>query len=331
MKKLSNIGERQLIKLARSIIKEHHESIDLTDDCAIIPIGKKYLLATSDMISEKTHIPKGMKPWQIGWFAAAINLSDIAAKGGHPLGLLLSLGLPPSYPKSSFLEIIKGASSCANRQNTAIIGGDTKENDHIVISGTALGIVEKDQYISRKGAKVGDVVAVTGTIGKAAVGFYDLKYNKNVGNINPLCEPEPRVAEGIRLAETKKVHCCMDLSDGLSSSLYQLAELNNCGFHLKRNQIPVSSRLQDYATHNVTFDQEFFVFHFGGDYELLLTVKEQDFPHLQQVLKKHDTPLTRIGSVIKDNTVLIDTEQNQRIMLPNLGYEHFSNRQEEMS
>ncbi len=326
MEKLSDIGERNLIVLARSILKEHHESIDLTDDCAMLPLDSDYLLVTSDMISEKTHIPEGMKPWQIGWFVTAINLSDIAAKGGSPLGILLSYGLPSSFPKSSFIDLVKGASSCANRYKTKIIGGDTKENDHIVISGTALGLVKREQVISRKGAKEADIVAVTGLLGKAAAGFYELKQKKNIGTINSLCEPEPRIDEGISLAKTLKVHCCMDLSDGLSSSLYQLAELNNCGFHLKSELLPISSQLHKYAEYDTSIDEEHLALHFGGDYELLLTADKQDFFYLQNVLKKHNTSLTRIGTVTKSNQITIDKIKKKNCVLPNLGYEHFSDK-----
>ena len=319
MKTVSDIGERKLIELASLIYQEHHESVDLTDDCAIIPINEDFLLASTDMISERTHIPKGMKPWQIGWFATAINLSDIAAKGGYPLGILLSLGMPKSFPESSFLELNKGASSCATRYNTTIIGGDTKENDHLVLCGTALGKVKQEYYLSRKGANPGDVVAVTGELGKAAAGFYELQKEIKHGNINSLCEPIPRVFEGILLAETKKVHCCMDLSDGLSSSLYQLADLNNIGFQIHHELLPISTQLHSYAKNDSTLNESHLSLHFGGDYELLLTASKKHFPTLQEILNQYETPLTVIGEVITEHKIYIDNNIGKKAILPNLG------------
>jgi len=326
MKTVSDIGERKLIELASLIYQEHHESVDFTDDCAILPINDEYFLASTDMISEKTHIPKGMKPWQIGWFATAINLSDIAAKGGHPLGVLLSIGMPRSFHESSFLELIKGASSCANRYDTKIIGGDTKENDHLVLCGTALGKVKKEHFLSRKGANPGDVVAVTGELGKAATGFYELQNEIKQGNINCLCEPTPRLFEGISLAETKKIHCCMDLSDGLSSSLYQLADLNNVGFQIHYELLPISTQLRSYAKKDRALDESYLALHFGGDYELVLTTSKDHISNLQEVLDQYHTPLTVIGEVISEQKIYIDDNMKKKIVLPNLGYENFTDK-----
>jgi thiamine-monophosphate kinase len=326
MKTISDLGERKLIKLASNIYSEDNASVDLTDDCAIISMDDTYLLASSDMISEKTHIPKKMTPWQIGWFITAINLSDIAAKGGHPLGVLLSMGLPKTYPESSFVELIKGASSCAVVFNTMIIGGDTKEHETMVLTGTALGKVKKDCFMSRKGALTGDVVAVTGSLGAAAAGFYSLKLDNQNSGINALCEPTPRVLEGMALAETKKVHCCMDLSDGLSSSLYQLSELNKTGFEVQQNLLPLSSELQSFSKKDPQIDLVQSALHFGGDYELLLTSSKENIYSLQKTLKKFNTNLTVIGEVVEDQEIRLISGQN-KIHLSNKGYEHFKKRQ----
>ena len=327
MKTLSDIGERELIRMASSIYHEHHPSSDFTDDCAIIPINEEYLLASSDMISEKTHVPHGMNPWQIGWFITAINLSDVAAKGGNPLGLLLSLGMPKTYPSSSFLDVIKGASSCATNYNTSIIGGDTKEHDSLAISGTALGKVKKDLFMPRKGIQPNDVVLVTGSLGKAAAGYHLLQQQKTLGNVNALCEPRPRVNEGIRLAETKLVHCCMDLSDGLSSSLYQLSELNQVGFEIYQDKLPISSQLKECALFDSTIDELQLSLHFGGDYELLFTASEKNISTFQNELRRIGTKVTIIGKVISDkNEVVLKKSNGFCNQLPNLGYEHFKER-----
>ena len=94
MKKLSDLGERRVIRLISNILSKGDEIVGIGDDCAALEFGEEYLLVSTDMIYKKTHVPEIMTPWQIGWFVVAINLSDIAAKGGKPLGLVLSLGLP---------------------------------------------------------------------------------------------------------------------------------------------------------------------------------------------------------------------------------------------
>ena len=169
--KLSDIGERNAIKRIETILSKGDVAVGIGDDCAAFTIGDDYLLVTTDMITQKTHIPEGMTPFQIGWFVVAINLSDIAAKGGRPLGLVLALGLPKNTSELFFTELMKGADACAIQNDTHIVGGDTKENPEITICGTAFGLVRKDEFMPRKGAKIGDVVAVTGTLGKAGAGY----------------------------------------------------------------------------------------------------------------------------------------------------------------
>ena len=113
MKNLSDLGERKAIKLISKIISKGDIEVGIGDDCAAINMGKEYLLITTDMITKKTHMPKEMTPFQIGWFIVAINLSDIASKGGTPLGLVLSFGLPKKTSDAFLKDLTKGADACA--------------------------------------------------------------------------------------------------------------------------------------------------------------------------------------------------------------------------
>ena len=144
VKKLIDLGERKAIKMISELISSDKNVLGLIDDCAAIDTGSEYLLVSTDMITQKTHISKQMTPWQIGWFITAINLSDIASCGGKPLGITLSLGLPVDTTDIFLKEIIRGASKCATMYQTEILGGDTKENPNITLCGTALGLVKKD-------------------------------------------------------------------------------------------------------------------------------------------------------------------------------------------
>lgn len=325
MKKLSDLGERRAIQLISNILSKGKIAVGIGDDCAAFEFGKDYLLVTTDMISEKTHIPKVMSPWQIGWFIVAINLSDIAAKGGKPLGLVLSLGLPKNTSESFLKDLMRGADKCATQYNTTIVGGDTKENNEITLCGTAFGLVKKDEFMSRKGAKPGDIVVVTGTLGKAAAGYYALKNNiRNREMLKGFLEPIPRIKEGMALAKTKLATSAMDMSDGLSSSLYQLQDLNKVGFEIDKEKIPLSSMLLKIEGKQ-GFDVYDHAIHFGGDYELLLTIPQNSFREAQKTMEKTGNSLTRIGRVTKETKILIKSNGKTQV-LENRGYEHFIKR-----
>jgi len=323
VKTLSDLGERKAIKLIENILTKGDNILDIGDDCAALDFEKQYLLVTTDMISQKTHIPKEMTPFQIGWFIVSINLSDIAAKGGKPLGVVLSYGLQKKTSAKYLKELTRGANTCATTFKTNIIGGDTKETSEITICGTAFGIVNKDEFIPRKGAKTDDLIAVTGSLGKAGAGYYCLKnniLNKNISKA--LLEPFPKLKEGQLLAQQKCATSCMDLSDGLSSSLYQLSEINDVGFEINYEKIPISSSLLKLKKKNTKLNVSDFVLHFGGDYELLLTIPPNFFPKIKNILEKNDCNLYSIGKVTKDKHVKINLGNNVEI-LENKGYEHF--------
>ena len=323
VKKLSDLGERRAIHLISNILSKGDVAVGVGDDCAALEFGKDFLLVSTDMVSKKTHIPKIMTPWQIGRFIIAINLSDIAAKGGKPLGLVLSLGLPKDTPELFLKELIEGADDCATTYGTSIIGGDTKENPNIIVCGTVFGIVRKNEFMSRKGAKPGDIVAVTGTLGKAGAGYYALKHNtENKKILNGLLEPKARLQEGMALAGEKIVTSCMDISDGLSSSLYQLQELNNVGFEIEKEKIPLAQTLFKLAREKRQLDAYEYALHFGGDYELLLTIPPDKFEKAVQSVEKVGNRITLIGRVTKDNKITIISNETKKI-LQNRGYEHF--------
>ncbi|MEA3457449.1 MAG: thiamine-phosphate kinase [Candidatus Thermoplasmatota archaeon] len=322
MKRLSDLGERKAIQLIHDILSSGDEAIGIGDDCAAFEFGEKYLLVSTDMITAETHIHKKMTPWQVGWFVVAINLSDIAAKGGKPLGLVLSLGLPRSTSDIFLKELMEGADSCATMHGTSIVGGDTKENPNVTICGTVFGIVKKNEFMSRKGAKPGDVVAITGTLGKAGVGHYALQHSiENEEITKGLFEPSPRLEEGMVLAGLKMINSCMDISDGLSSSLYQLQELNNVGFEIEKKRIPLAKDLVKLANQE-NLDAYEYGLHFGGDYELLLTVYPDKFEKVKRSIEKAGTSLTAIGHVTKNRKIHVVDGGSKKI-LSNGGYEHF--------
>ena len=236
--------------------------------------------------------------------------------------MVLSLGLPKDTSDEFLENLMKGADKCATQYGTSIIGGDTKENPNVMLCGTAFGIVKKNEFMGRKGAKPGDIVAVTGTLGKAAAEYYAFKHNVGKKNLKGLLEPEPRLEEGIMLAKAGVVTSCMDISDGLSSSLYQLQELNDVGFKIDEEKIPQSQELLELTGKIKTLNVHELSIHFGGDYELLLTISPDKFEKAQKIVENTGNQLTPIGIVTKDDKIVIISNGIDKV-LENKGYEHF--------
>jgi len=323
MKKLSDMGERKAIDIVSAIFKTKDVAVGIGDDCAAIDIGEKYLLITTDMISQRTHIPKQMTPFQMGWFVVAINLSDIAAKGGVPIGLVLSFGLPKDTSEKFLKQLAEGANKCAIDFDTHIIGGDMKETSEITLCGTAFGTVKKKEFMSRKGIKADDILAVTGNLGKAGLGYFSIKLESHKNALSKhLFEPIPRLKEGIELAQQKCITSCMDISDGLSSSLYQLQKLNNVGFEVDLKMIPISKGLIGLKKKNRDIDIYKIALNFGGDYELLVTIPEIKFEEVEKNLRKIGCKLIAIGKATNENKIMV-FDGNVKEPLENLGYEHF--------
>ncbi|MBN1861763.1 MAG: thiamine-phosphate kinase [Candidatus Thermoplasmatota archaeon] len=323
VKRLEDIGERNAIQKIEKILTPGKNSRGMGDDCAMIECRNEYLLVTTDMMSQQTHIPAQMTPYQMGWFLVAINLSDIAAKGGSPLGVVCSYGLPRRTSVSFLKTLTKGADACAIRYGTHIVGGDTKETTEITLCGTAIGTVKKDECMTRAGARPGDIVAVTGVLGSAGAGYHALKQQKQAQTLSKgLFEPLPRLKEGRMLAQQHTVTSSMDLSDGLSASLYQLQEVNAVGFEIQESTLPLAPGLyqlfgkhQKKKVYNVAL-------HFGGDYELLVTIRPEQFQRTQHTLQKQGSSLTAIGRVTKKKELTILGERTKKV-LKNKGYEHF--------
>jgi thiamine-monophosphate kinase len=214
--------------------------------------------------------------------------------------------LPRNTSEDFLKELTRGAKTCALKFNTRIMGGDTKETKEITLCGTALGLVKKEEFMPRKGAKPGDIVAVTGTLGKAGAAYYSK-------DKTPLLEPIPRLKEGRVLASQKCVTSSIDISDGLSSSLYQLKEINEVGFEIDFNLLPISPNVA-----------ESIALHFGGDYELLVTIPASRFSKVRKEMNKNGLNLFPIGRVTEEKEIVI-VKKKKRKILEDKGYQHFTN------
>jgi thiamine-monophosphate kinase len=316
MTRLDERGERWMVDRIQRLLGDK----TVGDDTACIPWGKDYLLATTDATTIRTHYP-WHSPESWGWYVAAVNLSDIAAKGGRPLGVLLSLLLPRKTDVRTVALIMKGAKKCCARFGTKVVGGDTKEGGEICLIGSAFGRVPQDEFMPRNGARPGDILALTGSVGAAAAGFLALQDGTAghglKGEERRLLLPVPRIFEGMAAARTKAVHACTDLSDGLSASVHQLCRPSGVGASVVWDAVPISKALIERGQAD-----ERWAFHFGGDFELLMAIPPRDFKKVLSAVERTGTCLKAIGRVDRGRNVEI-VGRGFRRPLKYGGWEHF--------
>lgn len=331
MLRLADVGERRAIEILRNVMDKRRGgdvAVGIGDDCAVIDIGREYLLVTTDMMTAGSHIPPGMTPFQIGWSVVAVNLSDIAAKGGRPLGLVTAFGLPRTASLDFVREVAEGMDSCAAEFGTSIIGGDTKEGKELTITGTALGTVSKKDIMLRTGAEVGDIAAVTGTLGRAGAGYWSMRHRLGLKKAErALLEPYPRVGEGIALAKSGVATSCMDISDGLASSIYQMSSMTRLGFEIERARLPIADEVMTACRlmGRAALADEFSLY-YGGDYELLVTLRPGGFNRAHNALQRMGTALTPVGTVCKTKANMLIEKGGKKSVLENRGWQHFISR-----
>ncbi|CDN30361.1 Thiamine-monophosphate kinase [Mucinivorans hirudinis] len=245
MTQLSEIGEFGLIATIAKNFAEliPHECSGIGDDCAIIPIGKdKSLVVTTDMLVEDVHFLRDrITSYELGYKSLAVNLSDIAAMGALPHSTFLSISLPSDIS----IEWCEGFFAGYRAHNVALLGGDTtKSTEKITINVTAIGTVDNENIKLRKGAKAGDKIYVTSTLGDSAGGLQSILQNRpNKELIKAHNLPRPHIAEGLELSVNKNVTAMMDISDGLASDIRHILEASNVGAKIELSKIPISNTL----------------------------------------------------------------------------------------
>jgi thiamine-monophosphate kinase len=299
------------------------------DDCAIAEDGERYLVWTTDMLHRKSDFPGIATPWQIGWMTIAVNLSDVAAMGAVPLGLLVAAGIPLETDLSFAEEIFAGMRDCAHRFETRVLGGDLDTHDELTLVGTAIGRVERELVLRRQGARPGDLLCTTGTLGSAGAGLrIALAAEEGKGReeieedlsllalTRRLLEPTPRVKEGRALALTRSVTSMMDNSDGLVLSLFDLAEASGVGFSVREDLIPIDPLVAETARDKEdAFDLALAA---GGDFELVFTVRPD---RIEDTARACD--LTVIGEVLKEREIVIESDRGKRALEPR-GFQHMT-------
>ncbi|MBM3254066.1 MAG: thiamine-phosphate kinase [Candidatus Omnitrophica bacterium] len=305
MEKISEIGEFNLINRIRKFIRYKDKNVvyGIGDDAGVLRYTKtKYLLFCSDMLIEEVHFKReNASGFQIGWKALGVNLSDIAAMAGIPKFCTVSLGVPKDLPISFLDEFYKGLNSIAKKFNVSVVGGDTNRSDKFVVDVALIGEVERENLILRSGAKIGDVLFVTETLGGSIYGKH-LNFT-------------PRIKEARVLVRNFKVNSMIDISDGLSLDLHHILEESNVGAVIYENLIPLSINCK--GVNNALFE--------GEDFELLFSMSPKE---AKRLIKERDTlfktRVSKIGYVTQKRYGIIFIDKNGlRKKLRKAGYEHF--------
>ncbi|WP_304044466.1 thiamine-phosphate kinase [Methanobrevibacter gottschalkii] len=302
--KVSDIGEKELVKYIIANSKKI-----TPDDTAVTPFLDLNLISTCDMLIQSRHFPKNMSYFDMGFKAVTVNVSDLAAMGAEPLGFLLSIAIPKDLEVDSFKQIIDGVFKACDYYSIPLIGGDTNEASEIIISGTALGTCDKP--LMKNTYKQGDLVAITGDIGLAALGF-ELETLDNI-YVEKALKPKARIKEG-QILKDYGATSATDITDGIASELYEIKK-DNFGFMIYEELLDISDEYKNMAN-GLDLDYLDLILHVGEDFELLFTISKDD-------LEKLPIDYKVIGEVTDSDVVEITLENGFVDKIKNKGYEHY--------
>lgn len=301
--KVSDIGEKELVKYIIANSKKI-----TPDDSAITEFSSTNLVSTCDMLIQSRHFPKNMSYFAMGFKAVTVNVSDLAAMGANPLGFLLAIAIPKDLKLDYFKKIIDGVLSACEYYSIPLIGGDTNEASEIIITGTALGYC--DRPLMKNSYNHGDLIAITGDIGLAALGFelgdFENIYTKKV------LKPEARIKEGLILKDFAS--SATDITDGLASELYEIKK-DGFGFIIHEKLLGISDEYKKLSD-ELNLDYLDLIFHVGEDFELLFTISKEN-------LEKLPINCIVIGEVTDSDKVEIILENGFVDEIKNKGYEHY--------
>lgn len=308
---IESLGEFGLIDyLTTGITNKNSSTVKgIGDDAAVIDVGDKYQLISTDLLIEGIHFDLAYMPLKhLGYKAVAVNVSDICAMNGDAKQITLGLALSNRYTVEALEELYDGVKLACEHYGVDLVGGDTTSSTSgLMISVTVLGEVEKDKITYRSGAKVNDLVVCTGDLGAAYLGLQILNREKEIFKENPTIQPDltgndyvlrrqlkPEAATKYTqiLKELDIVPTSMiDISDGLSSEALHLSKSSEVGITLYEDKIPVDYTAMNLAN-EFNMNPIFCALSGGEDYELLFTIGQEHYEKL-----KKDPDFTIVGFV----------------------------------
>jgi len=311
------LKERDLIDRIRRAASHgrYKLALGIGDDCAVLNLPRgTQTLVTTDFSLEGVHFRREWHPADsIGHRCLARGLSDIAAMGGTPHAAFLSLAVPANFPQRWVDDFIAGLLKLAKQYTVTLAGGDTAQSPHGILADiVVLGSVPKSKAILRSGARPGDSLYVTGTLGLSVTALDQLRSGKK---LKPSAHPrhfypDPRIAVGQYLREKKLASAMIDTSDGLSTDLRHICDESKVGAVVDQSLLPVATGRDRFRN----------ALHGGEDYELLFTASPgHDIPG--QIV---GVPVTRIGAITKTGAIKLTAPDGTTHPLAPQGWQHFA-------
>lgn len=324
--------------------------VGIGDDAAVIQhLGATDLIACCDVSVEGVHFQMNWTtPKLIGRKALAVTLSDVAAMGGAARYAMVSLALPHTSQETLADEIMQGIFAMAEASEVAIIGGDTSSScDSLFIDTSVIGECAKGQAVTRGGAKLGDLIFVTGSLGASELGLVLLEQGYRLEesleeNFSSLRSegvakntlgamrqeamkkhliPQPRLRFGRALGELGLATAMIDVSDGLSTDLAHILEASNCGATIRAELMPIAPCVRKLAHTMPEINRLNLVLHSGEEYELLFTASGENQRAIVEVAAACDLPVVAIGRITRGKQSHLEREGKVELLLPS-GYEH---------
>jgi thiamine-monophosphate kinase len=301
--------------------------LSIGDDCAVFDLDdNSYGLLTTDISIENIHFKRGMiSPEDIGYKAMMGNMSDIAAMGGVPLYAVVSLGVPDGFTEEEILAIYDGIIEVANSADVAIAGGDISKSGELVINIALYGKVVKSQLVKRKGARIGDIIYVTGNLGDSKAGL-EILLSMNSSMIKKFPDliarhkrPQARFNIIDDILNVFSPNSMIDISDGLLSDLRHLCAAGSAGFKIFEDKLPLSKELISYAAMKGE-DQYQYALSSGEEYELLFTTEKKLADLMKMTINK--VPVVPIGEIIESGFYILRNNKLEEAIIA--GFDHFN-------
>jgi thiamine-monophosphate kinase len=333
MRKIKDLGEFGLIHHLSSRLKFRASDsiLGIGDDCAVYPVksGMKEVISTDALVEDIHFKLSTTTPEALGRKALSVSLSDIAAMGGTPKRVLVTLGLPKKISVSFLDKLYSGFNEICNQFKVELAGGDTVSSPKCFFINVAV-IGEAKRVFTRKGAKPGDLIFVTGTLGDSSLGLQLLSKKKSARKdhkflIKRHLDPTARVQEaGILASSNLNITSMIDISDGLVQDLYHICKASKVGARIYQDRLPQSPEFARTCSQNLIPPLPLLL-NGGEDYELLFTLPADGVKNLNRQFLKAKVLVTQVGEIsLKPRKVLLELRDGTTKTLPESeGFNHF--------
>ncbi len=325
---LRKLGEFGLIeRIRRATPKGRGVRIGIGDDAAFVECRNGSLLITADLLIEEIHFDlRWTSFYGLGYKTLAVNLSDVAAMGGRPAYLVLSLGIPVDFRTEDVEEFYRGMRALASRSGVALVGGDTSASKRFFISASLVGFAPYGA-IPRSGGRIGDDLYVTGTLGDSSLGLELLKKKARTAAkkeyaylISRHHFPTARLKAGVVLARRRLAKAMIDVSDGLLQDLGHICRASGVGAVIWEDALPLSRAYRSFSGRKGAL----YALMGGEDYELLFCARPRDRGGLEKIRKQLGVSVTRIGKCVSQSQgIKVLSGQGKPLSVSVTGYEHF--------